>query len=74
VSNEHFALLLGQFVERKLQLVQKGVAEVERFRTGVGRWQQIFDLTEAWLKVSGFFLRKRSAMRLRATRNSQLVT
>src|SRR5580704_9016563 len=39
VSDEYFALLAGQFAERKLQFIQKHVAEVERFRPGVGRWQ-----------------------------------
>src|SRR5712692_10205730 len=44
VSDEYFTLLVGQFVERKFQFIKKHVAEVERFRPGIGRWQQIFDL------------------------------
>src|SRR6266403_3703263 len=43
VSDEYFTLLAGQFAEGKFQLIQKHVAEVERFRAGIGRWQQIFD-------------------------------
>ena len=46
MSDEYFTLLVGQFVERKLQLIQKHVADVERFRPGIGRWQQIFDLQQ----------------------------
>src|SRR5881275_3665530 len=44
VSNEYFALLVWQFIKREFQLIEKHVADVERFRPGVGRWQQIFDL------------------------------
>src|SRR5260370_33645291 len=43
VSDEYFTLLAGQFAERKFQLIQKHVAEVERFRPGVRRWQKILD-------------------------------
>src|SRR5215472_13639679 len=43
VSDEYFALRVRQFVKRKFQLVQKQVAEVKRFRTGIGRWQQILE-------------------------------
>ena len=46
VSDEYFTLLVGQFVERKFQLIEKHVADVERFRPGIGRWQQIFDLQQ----------------------------
>ena len=37
VRNEYFSLIVRQFVERKLQFVQKHVAEVKRFRAGIGR-------------------------------------
>src|SRR5207253_438517 len=40
------SLFVGQFVERKFQLIKKLVADVERFRPGIGRWQQIFYLQQ----------------------------
>jgi hypothetical protein len=43
VSDEYFTLLVGQFVERKFQLIKKHVANVQRFRPGIGRRQQVFD-------------------------------
>src|ERR1039458_593049 len=46
VSDEYFTLLVGQLVERGFQLIEKHVADVERFRPGIGRWQQIFDLQQ----------------------------
>jgi hypothetical protein len=46
VSDEYFTLLVGQFAERKFQLIKKHVADVERFWPGIGRWQQIFDLQQ----------------------------
>lgn len=39
-------LIIGQFVERKFQLIKKHSACVERFRPGIRRWQQIFDLQQ----------------------------
>ena len=82
VRHKHLALLLRQFVDRQLELVEKHVAGVKRLRSGIGRRQQIFEpqssssspATAVSLKLSGLFLRKRSVMRLRATRNSQPVT
>src|SRR6267378_6592518 len=82
VSDEYFTLLVGQFVERKFQFIKKHIAEVERFRPGIGDGKRSSirstspssSTTAASLKVSGFFLRKRSVMRLRATRKSQPVT
>src|SRR6202140_1461823 len=44
VGDEYFTLLVGQFAERKFQLIKKYVADVERFRPGIGRRQQVFDL------------------------------
>ena len=35
VGDKNFALLAGQFVERKFQFVEKHASEVERFRAGV---------------------------------------
>ena len=46
VSDEYFTLLAGQFSERIFQFIKEHVAEVERFRAGIGRWQQIFDLQQ----------------------------
>src|SRR5207245_9321662 len=46
VSDEYFTLFVGQFVERKFQLIKKLVADVERFRPGIGRWQQLFDMQQ----------------------------
>src|SRR5258708_6039108 len=43
VSDENFTLVLGQFAERKFQFIKKHAAEVECFRSGIGRWQKIFD-------------------------------
>src|SRR5438445_683198 len=43
VSDEHLALIFGKFVERKFQLVKQYTAKIERFRSGMGRWQKIFD-------------------------------
>ena len=84
VRNKHLALLLRQFVDRQLEFIEQHVAGVERIRSGIGRRQQVFQRSsslvvfvlvgDASLKLSGFFLRKRSVMRLRATRNSQPVT
>src|ERR1700693_138535 len=57
VSDEYFSLLAGQFAERKFQLIQKRAAEVQRFRPGIGRWQQIFDVQQ----LAGFVLDRRVA-------------
>src|SRR5512132_4697638 len=43
MSDEHFMLLDGQFIERKFQFFNQHAADIERFRPGVGRWQKIFD-------------------------------
>src|SRR5437870_12441044 len=57
MSHEYFTLLVGQFVERKFQLIKKLVADVERFRPGIGRWQQIFDVQQ----LAVFVLERRVA-------------
>src|ERR1700746_1164711 len=44
VSDEYLTLLVGQFVERKFQLIQKQGTDVKRLRPCIGRWQQVFDL------------------------------
>jgi hypothetical protein len=82
VGDKHVALVIGKFVDGKLQLIVKHVAKVERLRpaSGDGRRSSMCSIwppspsTAASLKVSGLFLRRRSMMRLRATRKSQLVT
>src|SRR6185369_3561801 len=46
VSDEYFTRpirLIGQFVERRFQLIEKHAANVERFRPGIRRRQQVFD-------------------------------
>src|SRR5208282_2707413 len=57
VSDEHVTLLIGKFAESKFQLIQKYAAEVERFRPGIWRWQQIFDPQ----KLAGFVLERCAA-------------
>ena len=43
VRDKDRALLGGQFIERGFQFFQQPVAQVESLRSGIGRWQQIFD-------------------------------
>jgi hypothetical protein len=81
VGDEHLALLRRQLRERQLQLVQKHAPRVERVRAGVRRRQQVVQPASSLLvrqrrlaQALRLFLRKRSVMRLRATRNSQPVT
>src|SRR5580698_8318864 len=52
VGDEDGALLLGQLCEGKIELIEKCVADVERFGSVVGRWKQIFDLQRIALVVS----------------------
>src|SRR5438132_14171917 len=46
VRDEYFAVLVRQFVERQFQFVEKQTADVDRFRPGIRRWQQILDLEQ----------------------------
>src|ERR1035441_1553208 len=46
MSDKDFALLGRQFVERGIQLIQKHIAQAERFRSYIGRGQKIFDLQQ----------------------------
>jgi len=59
VSDEYFTLLFWQFVERKFQLIKKNAADVERFRPGIWRWQQIFNPQQ----LAVFILARRLAKR-----------
>jgi hypothetical protein len=72
VGDKHVALVIGKFVDGKLQLIVKHVAKVERLRPapGDGRRSSMCSIsppspsTAASLKVSGLFLRRRSMMRI----------
>src|SRR5690348_2476546 len=46
VGDEDFALLVGQFVERKFQFLKKHISDVERFGSGGRRWEKVFKLQQ----------------------------
>src|SRR5438045_131096 len=84
VGNKHLALLLGQLFDRQLELIEKhaarvsasGEASTEGSRSSKRSSSPSSSscATATSLKFSGLFLRNRSMMRFRATRNSQPVT
>ena len=51
MSDKNFALLGRQFGKRGFQLIQEHVAQAERFRSGIRRGQQVFDLEQCPLFV-----------------------
>src|SRR5580698_5780874 len=53
MRDKHFALLRGQLPERKLELLEQHAAGVKGFRSGVGRWQQVFQSQQLSFLLSG---------------------
>lgn len=82
VGHKDFPLFLGQFIERGIELLEQNLARIGRLWARLRRRQQILQLERIFSDFRyrsnriaqgsvGFFLRKRSMMRFRATRNIQ---